>query len=128
MRRRPGSITSMRRRITRIAITLTAAALVAVPPALASRAPSRAESSAIRSAALRTMHGSGWRVSGIRISTVPSTYRYAKASVDNARTGVGGEMILRRKSGHWSRVFLGTDGFCGAQAPRAVLRDLGFGC
>ena len=77
---------------------------------------------------MQALHGSHWRVSGIRISTVGSRYRYAAASVENSRTQVGGEMILRRRNGRWREVFLGTDAFCSAHAPRAVLRDLGFGC
>lgn len=94
----------------------------------ASRAPTKSEAAAIRKAALRSLHGSGWKVSAIRVSTVPTKHRYAKAAVDNRATGVGGEMILWRDAGRWRRIFLGTDGFCDANAPKRVLRDLGFGC
>lgn len=94
----------------------------------ASRAPTRSEAAAIRRAALRSLHGSGWKVSAIRVSTVPTKHRYAKAAVDNRTTLVGGEMILWRDAGRWGRIFLGTDGFCDANAPKRVLRDLGFGC
>lgn len=101
----------------------------ATPTASAARRrPTRAESAAIRSAALRSLHGSGWRVSAIRVSTVRAKHGYASAAVDNSATGVGGEMILRRDGKRWRRVFLGTDGFCEADAPKRVLRDLGFGC
>lgn len=104
------------------------AALAVAAVATASRRPTGAETRAIRSAAVRTLHGSGWQVSGIRVSTVRTRYRYAKAAVDNRRTGVGGDMILRKRYGRWARIFLGTDGFCTVHAPRGVLRDLGFGC
>lgn len=93
----------------------------------ASRRPTAAEKTAIRRAALRSLHGSGWRVSAIRVSTVRGVHRYAKAAVDNV-SGVGGEMILRRDGTRWRRIFLGTDGFCDVAAPRRVLHDLGFGC
>jgi hypothetical protein len=104
-----------------LALTLPAAAG-------AWRRPTAGESRAIRTAALATLHGRSWRARAVRVSTVRVKYRYATASVDNSRTGVGGEMILRRTSSGWHRLFLGTDGFCTASAPRAVLRDLGFSC
>lgn len=94
----------------------------------ASRRPTRATATAIRSAALRSLHGTGWQVSNIRVTTVRAAHRYASASVENARTGVGGEMILRRGDRRWRSIFLGTNDFCEARAPRAVLRDLGFPC
>lgn len=102
---------------------------VAPPPLAiaASRRPTATETRAIRSAALRSLHGSGWRVTGIRVSTIPGRHRYAKAAADNV-SGVGGEMILRRDGTRWRRIFLGTDGFCDVAAPRRVLHDLGFGC
>lgn len=92
------------------------------------RRPTSGESQAIRSAALRSLHGKGWHAHVIRVSTVRAKYRYATASVDNTLTGVGGEMILRRTGSGWHRLFLGTDEFCTTNAPRAVLRDLGFRC
>lgn len=112
-----------------LATLLCGLALVSLAPrAEASRAPSASEARAIRAAALRTLHGRGWRVSRIRVSTVRTADRYAKAAVDNFRTGVGGEMILRRHAGRWRRIFLGTSEFCRAHAPVGVLDDLGFRC
>ena len=61
-------------------------------------------------------------------STVTRTARYARAAVDNTRTGVGGEMLLARRDGRWRRLFLGTNDFCTAPLPRAALADLGFRC
>ncbi len=116
------------RRACVLALVLCAASLAGPAASPASRAPSRSEARAIRAGALRALHGTGWVVSHIRISTVSGRYRYAKASVDNTGTGVGGEMILRGAGGRWRSVFLGTDGFCSAGVPRRVLRDLGFGC
>jgi hypothetical protein len=103
------------------------AALRITAAAAASRPPTKAESAAIRQAALRSLGGSGWRVSAIRVSTIAATHGYARASVDNV-DGVGFEMILRRDGTRWARIFLGTDGFCKAAAPARVLRGLGFGC
>lgn len=113
--------------VVAIALVLVAVALLA-PAAIASRAPTRAETRAIRAAALRSLHGAGWKVSHIRITTVKTRYRYAKAAVNNSRTGVGGEMILRYRNRRWSRLFLGQNDFCTVRAPVAVLDDLGFGC
>jgi hypothetical protein len=108
-------------------LTLTIA--LAMPSvAGAWRRPTSGEAQHIRAAALRSLHGRGWRAHVARVSTVRARYRYATASVDNSRTGVGGEMILRRTGSGWHQLFLGTDEFCSAKAPRAVLRDLGFGC
>lgn len=99
------------------------------PTASASRRrPTRSEAAAIRSAALRSLHGRGWAVSAIRVSTIRAAHRYASAAVDNRITGVGGEMILRRDGERWRRIFFGTNDFCEANAPRRVLRDLGFRC
>jgi hypothetical protein len=94
--------------------------------AQASRRPSRNEAREIRADARLYLQGSGWRVSGIRISTVNGNY--AKAAVQQGRYGPGGEMILRLRHGIWHEVFLGTSDFCRASAPRRVLRDLGFRC
>jgi hypothetical protein len=103
------------------------AALRITAAATASRPPTSAESTAIRRAALRSLGGSGWRVSAIRVSTIAAKHAYARASVDNV-DGVGFEMILRRDRTRWVRIFLGTDGFCKTKAPARVLRGLGFGC
>jgi len=92
------------------------------------RRATSAEAAAVRRAALRTLHGSGWRVSNVRLSTVKSTHGYASAAVDNSVTGVGGEMLLRRTGTRWARAFLGTNDFCVSGLPRSVLRDLGFRC
>jgi len=95
---------------------------------MSSRAPTSSESKAIRRAALRSLTGSGWKVSHIRVSKVSGRYRYAKAAVDNTQTGIGGEMLLRGRNGSWKKVFLGTDGFCDAPIPKRALNDLGFDC
>lgn len=50
----------------RVTVASTARAIAA------SRRPTASETRAIRSAALRSLHGSGWRVTGIRVSTVPA--------------------------------------------------------
>jgi len=109
-------------------IGLLVALTLATATASAWRRPSAGESRAITAAALRSLHGKGWHAHPNRVSTVRARYRYASASVENRRSGVGGEMILRRTGSGWQRLFLGTDEFCSAGAPRAVLRDLGFGC
>lgn len=72
------------------------------------------------------LQGSGWRISGIRVSTVNTDY--AKAAVLQTGSGAAGEMILELRHGIWHELFLGTDGFCSAHVPKAVLDDLGFGC
>lgn len=114
----------MTRRVA-LAVLALAALPVFAPPAGASRAPTAREAASIRSAALRTLHGSGWRVRGIRVSTARTTHRFARASVTNRVTGVGGSMLLTTKRGRWTRRFLGTDGFCAIYAvPNAVLADL----
>jgi hypothetical protein len=95
---------------------------------VAVRRATKAETTAIRRAALRTLHGSGWRVSNVRVSTVRAKHGYASAAVDNTVTGVGGEMLLRRTGTRWARAFLGTDDFCASGLPRSALRDLGFRC
>ncbi len=105
-----------------IAVAVVAAA------ADASRAPTQVEVRGVRAAALRSLHGSGWVVSHIRISTIKGRDGYASAAVTNAKTGVGGEMILRSRSGQWRELFLGQNDFCTVRAPIAVLDDLGFAC
>jgi hypothetical protein len=102
--------------------------LILVAPASASRRPTSAEAKAIRIAGLRSLHGSGWIVSHIRVSTVQIVYEYASAAVDQHPSGVGGEMILQGRDGHWSELFLGTNDFCTANAPVIALNDLGFQC
>jgi hypothetical protein len=94
--------------------------------AVASRRPTRQEAREIKTDAKLYLSGRGWQVSGIRISTVDG--HYAKAAVQQGRNGPGGEMILRLRHGIWHELFLGTDGFCSARAPKRVLDDLGFGC
>jgi hypothetical protein len=94
--------------------------------AAASRSPTRQEAREIREDAQLYLSGHGWRVSGIRISTVSN--HYAKAAVQRGRSGAGGEMILRLRHGIWHEVFLGTSEFCSARVPKKVLDDLGFRC
>lgn len=102
--------------------------LILAAPASASRKPTSAEAQAIRAAALHSLHGSGWIVSHIRVSTVQIVYQYASAAVDQHPSGVGGEMILQGRDGRWSSLFLGTSDFCTAAAPVIALNDLGFQC
>jgi hypothetical protein len=115
----------------RVAVPLLVLLLLAVAPAApagATRAPTAAQARAIRAAALRTLHGSGWRVSHIRLSSAHTTHRYARAVVTHARTGAGGTMLLATSHGRWRRRFLGSEGFCGVlNVPQAVLADL-FAC
>jgi hypothetical protein len=94
--------------------------------AQASRRPTRGEASKIRTGALLSLHGRGWHVSGIRVSTVNN--HYSKAAVAQGHSGPAGEMILRLRHGIWHQAFLGQDEFCSAPAPKRVLDDLGFGC
>ena len=112
----------------RIIACLLAGGLLIASAAQASRAPTASESNAVARAALKTLPGTGWHVGHIRVSTVKSSYKYAKAAVDNSRRGVTGEMLLRFRNGHWGEVFLRTGGFCSVAAPSAVLKDLHFGC
>lgn len=114
--------------MSRLLLLVLAVWIALTAPALAARSATPSEARAIRAAALASLSGQGWRVSAIRISTVTPTARYARAAVDNRRTGVGGEMLLARRAGHWRRVFLGTNDFCTAPLPRAALADLGFRC
>lgn len=126
---RPGDNKDMNRRTAQVLLAIAVVCtLLLTPAAQASRPATSAEADAIRRAAVRTLEGRGWRVSHIRVSTARTGDRYAAAAVDNARTGVGGEMILRHHAGRWSRLFLGTNDFCTAAAPRAALNDLGFRC
>lgn len=117
---RRGAVSSLALAVAVVALTYT--------PAAAWRKPSRSESRSIKAAAVRSLQGRGWSARAQRVTTVSTRYRYATASVDNSRFGVGGEMILRRVDGVWARVFLGTNDFCGVRIPRAALRDLGFAC
>jgi hypothetical protein len=102
--------------------------LILAVPASASRKPTSAEANVIRTAAVHSLHGSGWIVSHIRVSTVQIVYEYASAAVDQHPSGVGGEMILQGRDGRWSSLFLGTNDFCTANAPVIALNDLGFQC
>jgi len=94
--------------------------------AQASRSPTRQETREIREDAKLYLTGGGWRVSGIRVSTVSG--RYAKAAVQQGHAGPAGEMILRLRHGIWHEAFLGTNDFCSAPLPKRVLNDLGFRC
>jgi hypothetical protein len=94
--------------------------------AQAARLPTRQEAIEIRQDAQLYLHGHGWRVRGIRVSTVSN--HYAKAAVQQGLRGPGGEMILRLRHGIWHEAFLGTDEYCSAPAPKRVLDDLGFHC
>jgi hypothetical protein len=110
------------------ALMVLTCVLILAAPASASRKPTSAEAQAIRAAALHSLHGSGWIVSHIRVSTVQIVYQYASAAVDQHPSGVGGEMILQGRDGRWSSLFLGTSDFCTAAASVIALNDLGFQC
>jgi hypothetical protein len=92
----------------------------------ASRSPTRQEAREIREDAKLYLKGRGWRVSGIRVSTVSD--HYGKAAVQQGQRGPAGEMILHLRHGIWHEAFLGTDEFCTARVPKRVLNDLGFRC
>jgi hypothetical protein len=92
----------------------------------ASRSPTRQEAREIRQDAPLYLEGRGWRVSGIRVSTV--SQNYAKAAVQQGQRGPAGEMILHLRHGIWHEAFLGTNEFCSARVPKRVLNDLGFRC
>jgi hypothetical protein len=92
----------------------------------ASRSPTRQEAREIRQDAPLYLEGRGWRVSGIRVSTVSQSY--AKAAVQQGRSGPAGEMILHLRHGIWHEAFQGTNEFCSARVPKRVLNDLGFRC
>jgi hypothetical protein len=94
--------------------------------AYASRSPTRQEAREIRQDAPLYLEGRGWRVSGIRVSTVSN--QYAKAAVQQGRSGPAGEMILHLRHGIWHEAFQGTNEFCSAPVPKRVLNDLGFRC
>jgi hypothetical protein len=94
--------------------------------AYASRSPTRGEAREIRQDAPLYLEGRGWRVSGIRVSTVSQSY--AKAAVQQGQRGPAGEMILHLRHGIWHEAFLGTNEFCSARVPKRVLNDLGFRC
>jgi hypothetical protein len=112
--------------LRRLLIAALVLSLVGAVGAEASRRPTRQESREIRVDAKLYLQGRGWRVSGIRVSTVNS--QYAKAAVRQGKGGPGGEMILQFRHGIWHEAFLGTDGICSANVPKRVLDDLGFGC
>jgi hypothetical protein len=116
----------MVRRISTLAALLAIAIGLFASTAAASRRPTRGETQEIRAGALLSLQGSGWRVSGIRVSSVSS--HYAKAAVQQGRGGPVGEMILRLRHGIWHQSFLGTNDFCSAPVPKRVLDDLGFRC
>jgi hypothetical protein len=92
----------------------------------ASRSPTRQEAREIREDAKLYLTGRGWRVSGIRVSSVSD--QYAKAAVRQGQRGQAGEMILHLRHGIWHDAFRGTNDFCSAPVPKRVLRDLGFRC
>jgi hypothetical protein len=92
----------------------------------ASRPPTRQEAREIREDARLYLTGRGWRVSGIRVSTVSA--QYAKAAVMQGQRGAAGEMILHLRHGIWHEAFQGTNDFCSARVPKRVLNDLGFRC
>jgi hypothetical protein len=115
----------MSRRTTAI-VPVLLACMFGFGVAQASRAPTRSEATEIREDAKLYLTGGGWRVSGIRVSTVSGNY--AKAAVQQHRSGAGGEMILHLRHGIWHEAFLGTNDFCSARVPRRVLNDLGFRC
>ncbi len=116
----------MRRRITLLVPAVLFVTLVLGVDAHASRSPTRQEAREIRQDAPLYLEGHGWRVSGIRVSTVSN--QYAKAAVQQGRRGPAGEMILHLRHGIWHEAFLGTNEFCSAPVPRRVLNDLGFRC
>ncbi len=120
----------MRHHAPALPILLAASAALTLAPAgaLAARPASPVEARHVRAAGLATLHGPGWTVTHVRISTVaPSHWKYASAAVDNTRTGVGGEMLLRGRAGRWAVKFLGTDDFCASGLPLRVVEDLGLG-
>jgi hypothetical protein len=112
--------------LRRMLIAALLVSLVVAVGAQASRRPSQQESKEIQADAKLYLQGGGWRVSGIRVSSVNG--HYAKAAVKQGKAGTGGEMILQLRHGIWHEAFLGSDGFCSAKVPKRVLDDLGFGC
>jgi hypothetical protein len=112
--------------LRRLLIVVLVLGLLEAAAAEASRRPTSREATEIRAGAKLDLHGRGWQVSGIRVSTVNG--HYASASVQQGRNGPGGEMILQLRHGIWHEAFLGTDGFCSAHVPKRVLDDLGFAC
>jgi hypothetical protein len=110
----------------RVLIVVSVLCLLGAVGAEASRSPTQQEAKEIRTDAKLYLQGRGWRVSGIRVSTVNG--HYAKATVQQGQSGPGGEMILLLHHGIWHESFLGTDSFCSAHVPRRVLDDLGFKC
>jgi hypothetical protein len=116
----------MLQRIALLALSLLTLALGLGVDAHASRSPTRREARDIREDAKLYLQGPGWRVSGIRVSSVSG--HYAKAAVQQGQRGPAGEMILHLRHGIWHEAFLGTNEFCSAPVPKRVLDDLGFRC
>ena len=116
----------MVRRLSLVAMLLVLGFGALASTGAASRRPTSGEAKEIRAGALLSLQGHGWRVSGVRVSTVSS--HYAKAAVQQGRNGPAGEMILRLRHGIWHQSFLGTNDFCTAPVPKRVLDDLGFRC
>ena len=112
--------------LRRLLIVASVLGLLGAVAADASRRPTSQETTEIRAGAKLDLQGRGWRVSGIRVSTVNG--HYASAAVQQGQNGPGGEMVLLLRHGIWHQVFLGTDGFCMAHVPKRVLDDLGFRC
>jgi len=112
--------------LRRLLIVVSVTSLLGAVGAEASRQPTSQEAREIRTDAKLDLQGRGWRVNGIRVSTVDG--HYATAAVQQGANGPGGEMILLLRHGIWHEVFLGTDGFCTAHVPKRVLDDLGFRC
>jgi hypothetical protein len=117
----------MRRLAT--ALVVTAACGLAAAPALASRAPSKSESAAIKRVAMKACESPAGpcRWHGARVSTKSS--RYAWANVTNE--GFSG-VLVRRTSVHPKRFKvvgvqgggIGSCAYWRKRAPRSVLRDL----
>jgi hypothetical protein len=116
----------MRRRLMIVLPALITFVVGLGADAHASRHPTRQETTEIRQDAVLYLEGHGWRVKGIRVSTVNQSY--AKAAVQQGQRGPAGEMILHLRHGIWHEAFLGTNEFCSAPVPKRVLNDLGFRC
>jgi hypothetical protein len=115
----------------RIALALLAGGTVALAasPALADRAPSKAERAAIKRVALKACEGAPdeCRFHGARVSTANARFAWADATAE----GFSGALLKRpSKRSHRFRVVATQGGGIGecsywrAHAPRAVLRDL----
>ena len=109
---------------------LVAAALVA-PAALAKRAPTRAEASAIRRAVAAYVSRAGSpaakdnRVVAIKASTVAAGY--ALARLESKAAGPS-HALLHRTHGAWKVVDFGSGAFPCSDASAGVLKDLIGGC